>query len=80
MTEQIEQKVLTANEVVEKLVPIFEEINLLSEDASAIVAEAKKAGLDGAAITKVAKAKAADKLGDLTDKTEALMDLIESVS
>lgn len=80
MQEQVKNSTELTIEVIEKLVPIYEEIALLGEDAKSILSDAKEAGLDSSNITKVAKAKAADKLGDLTEKTETLMELIEAVS
>lgn len=67
----------TAEQVIEKLVPLFEQVNSLTEDAKAILKEAKDAGLDHVSLGKIAKAKANNKLSDLYDKTEALLDLME---
>jgi hypothetical protein len=39
--------------------------------------EAKEAGYDAALLAKVAKAKVDDKVGELTEKTEKLLELLE---
>lgn len=71
---------LTAESVVEQLIPIYREINTLMDDAKAILAEAKEAELPAAMLAKIAKAKADSKLEDLEDKTKSLLELIESTS
>lgn len=75
----VAQPAITANQIIDKLVPIYTEIETLGEDAKEILKDAKEAGLDSAMIAKVAKAKANLKLGDLTEKTESLLDLINSL-
>lgn len=70
---------VTANSIIDKLVPIYTEIETLTEDAKEILKDAKEAGLDSAMIAKVAKAKAGSKLGELEEKTGKLLDLIESL-
>jgi|JI10StandDraft_1071094.scaffolds.fasta_scaffold704805_2 uncharacterized protein (UPF0335 family) len=70
---------MTNIEVIDKLVPIYTEIDLLTQDAKQILADAKEAGLDAPALSKVAKAKVQQKLEDLKEKTDALSDLIDSV-
>lgn len=74
------QDPITAAQLVEKLVTLYSEILLLDEDAKEILKEAKEAGFDAPMLSKIAKAKAADKLGDLQDKTETLLGLIETLS
>lgn len=71
---------MTNKEVIEKLVPIYEQAMMLAEDAKHILKQAKEAGLDQTALAKVAKAKAQDNLGDLADKTNALKTLIDEVN
>jgi len=68
-----------AQEVINKLVPIYEEIITLSEDSKEILKDAKDAGLDSALINKVAKAKAADKLGQVQEAAEELVALIKQL-
>jgi uncharacterized protein (UPF0335 family) len=75
----VAQPTITANSIIDKLVPIFTEIDTLVEDTKDILKDAKEAGLDSAMIAKVAKAKANSKLGDLEEKTGKLLDLIESL-
>ena len=69
----------TNQTIIDKLVPIFTEIDTLADDAKEILSGAKEAGLDSAMLSKVAKAKANSKLGDLEKKTGKLLDLIESL-
>ena len=70
---------MTNNEVIEKLIPIYTEIDLLTQDAKQVLADAKDSGLDSPALAKVAKAKVQQKLEELKEKTDALSDLIDSV-
>jgi uncharacterized protein (UPF0335 family) len=72
--------VKTAKEFVEELVPVYTEILTLTDDAKSILADAKEAGFNQAMIGKIAKAKAAEKLGDLQEGIEKLAELIEQVS
>jgi uncharacterized protein (UPF0335 family) len=67
------------SEVIDKLVPIYIEVEDLGERAKEILAEAKKAGLDNTTLAAVAKAKAKDKLEDLKDKTDALQAMLSQV-
>lgn len=71
---------MTNNEVIERLVPYYEDVLNTSESIKNILKEAKDAGLDHVTLAKVAKAKALDKLDDLKEKTEALQNLLEEVS
>lgn len=68
---------MTEREVIEKLIPYYIQIDDLTEETKQIIKTAKDAGLDGVALAKIAKAKAASKLGDLFDKTDALLTLME---
>ena len=70
---------MTELEFINKLIPIYEEINLLTEDSKVVLAEAKETGFDAPALSKVAKAKVQQKLEDLKEKTDALSDLIDVV-
>jgi uncharacterized protein (UPF0335 family) len=69
----------TNKSVIDKLVPIFTEIETLLEDTKEITTEAKEAGLDAAMLVKVAKAKASLKFADLHTKTEKLLNLLDEV-
>lgn len=71
---------MTNNEVIERLVPYYEDVLNTNESIKNILTEAKDAGLDHITLAKVAKAKALDKLDDLKEKTEALQNLLEEVS
>ena len=53
---------MTNNEVIESLIPIYTEIDLLTQDAKQVLADAKEVGLDAPALAKVAKAKVQQKL------------------
>ena len=70
---------MTNNDVIEKLIPIYTEIDLLTQDAKEVLLSAKNIGLDAPALAKVAKAKVQQKLEELKEKTDALSDLIDSV-
>lgn len=70
---------MTNIEVIDRLVPFYEDVLNTSESIKNILAEAKKEGLDHTTLAKVAKAKALDKLDDLKDKTEALQTLLNEV-
>ena len=70
---------MTNNEVIEKLIPIYTEIDLLTQDVKEVLVSAKEFNLDSAALAKVAKAKVQQKLEELKEKTDALSDLIDSV-
>ena len=72
--------VVTNESTITKLVPLFEQVGSLMEVVKVIVKEAKEAGLDAPALQKIAKAKADQKLADLADKTQGLIDLIDSLT
>ena len=69
---------MTNNDVIEKLIPIYTEIDLLTQDVKQVLADAKDSGLDAPSLAKVAKAKVQEKLEELKEKTDALSDLIDS--
>ena len=71
---------ITNESTILKLVPLFEQVGSLMEDVKVIVKEAKEAGLDAPALQKIAKARADQKLADLADKTQSLLDLIDSLT
>jgi uncharacterized protein (UPF0335 family) len=75
----VAQSGITANSIIDKLVPIYTEIETLTEDAKEILKDAKESGMDSAMLSKVAKAKVSMKLGELTEKTEKLLELIDSL-
>ena len=64
---------------VEKLIPIYTEIDTLLEDAKAVLDTAKEQGYNTAMLAKVAKAKAGTNIGKLEDQTNALLDLIDKI-
>ena len=71
---------MQAKEVIDDLVPIYSEMITLTEDAKEILSKAKDADLDATMLSKIAKAKAAMKLGELEAKTAALAKLLDEVS
>lgn len=71
---------MQAKDVIEELVPIYSEIITLTEDAKEVLNKAKEADLDTAMLSKIAKAKASMKLGELEAKTAALAKLLDEVS
>ena len=80
MTEEITVVKPTVDSTINKLVNIYREIALLTEDASSVVAEAKEAGLDSPTIVKVAKAIALDKIDKLKEQTDKLQEMIDEVA
>lgn len=70
---------VTNTSIVEEIIPLFEHIGSITEDVKSILKKAKDAQLDAPMLSKIAKAKADQKLGDLIDKTESLLDLAESL-
>ena len=77
MTEEITVTRPTVDGTIEKLVNIYREIALLTEDAGSVVADAKEAGLDSSTIVKVAKAIALDKIDKLKEQTDKLQEMID---
>lgn len=72
MNQELSQK------FIERLVPIFQNIEDLNQDVKAILDEAKEQGIENASdLSKIAKAIVKDKLEELKDKTEDLLTLIE---
>lgn len=77
MTEEITVTKPTVDGTIDKLVNIYREIALLTEDASSVVADAKEADLDSSTIVKVAKAIALDKIDKLKEQTDKLQEMID---
>ena len=77
MTEEIAVTKPTTDGTIEKLVNIYREIALLTEDVGSVVAAAKEAGLDSSTIVKVAKAIALDKIDKLKEQTDKLQEMID---
>lgn len=72
MNQELSQK------FIERLVPIFQNIEDLNQDAKAILDEAKEQGIENASdLSKIAKAIVKNKLEELKDRTEDLLTLIE---
>ena len=77
MTVELTVTKPTTDGTIEKLVNIYREIALLTEDAGSVVADAKEAGLDSSTIVKVAKAIALDKIDKLKEQTDKLQEMID---
>ena len=75
MTEEV-KNVKTEAQLIEDMQEQFEQVNKYMIIVKELKADAKEAGYDGALLAKVAKARADDKVQELTEKTEALMDLL----
>ena len=72
MTDTVKTEV----QLIEDMQEQFEQVNKYMIIVKELKADAKEAGYDGALLAKVAKARADDKVQELTEKTEALMDLL----
>lgn len=67
-----------SKEFIERLVPLFQNIEDLNQDVKAILDEAKEQGIENASdLSKIAKAIVKNKLGELKDRTEDLLTLID---
>jgi uncharacterized protein (UPF0335 family) len=72
MNQELSQK------FIERLVPLFQNIEDLNQDVKAILDEAKEQGIENATdLSKIAKAIVKDNLEELEDKTKDLLTLIE---
>jgi uncharacterized protein (UPF0335 family) len=70
----------TTNAFIEKLVNIYSEIDLLSEDVKTVVAEIKTANLDHSLLCKIAKAKVANKLTTLQKQSESILEVLNGLN
>jgi hypothetical protein len=77
-TTEIQPKVLSAKELLDKLVPIYLEIDTLEGDAKALKDECNDE-VDFAGVVAIAKAKVKGKLGKLEEKAQATLDMIEEL-
>lgn len=68
---------MTESQLFDKLVALHTEIADLNADVKDLLSDGKEKGFDAALINKIAKAKADLKLGDLQDKTKAVLGAIE---
>lgn len=71
---------LTKKEAIDRMVAVLLQIESYNEDLKDIKNDCKDAGLDPALITAVAKAKVSNKLGDLKERSEGIIDLIEEAA
>lgn len=71
---------LTAKELYKKLCAIHAEIAMLDADVKELLAEGKENELDVSFINTVAKANAKGKVGDLTDKLQKTLDVIDDLN
>lgn len=70
---------LTSKELFNKLLPIYQEIATLEDDAKALKEDADESDLDFTGIAALAKAKARSKLDRVSEKAQATLDLIEEL-
>lgn len=77
MTEVQEQKVFTEEELIEDMYDQFIQIDKYNTIVKELKDSAKKSGFDGALLAKVAKAKADNKVSELTEKTQRLLEILE---
>lgn len=66
----------TESQLIEDMYDQFIQVEKYMTIVKELKSEAKEAGFDGALLAKVAKAKADDKVAELTEKTEALLELL----
>lgn len=76
---QEETVVITPESAIERLVPLFTEINTLNEDVKAVTAEIKEANLDASVIVATAKLIANEKYASYREKAEAILELLQTV-
>ena len=62
-----------AKEFIEKLVSIYQEIDLLSEDIKSVITQIKDNNMDAKTIQQIAKAISKDKLQDIEDQYEKFL-------
>ena len=70
---------LTAKELYKKLCAIHAEIAMLDGDVKELLADGKEAELDVSFINTVAKANAKGKIGELEDKLQKTLDVIDDL-
>ena len=70
---------LTSKELFNKLLPIYQDIATLEDDAKALKEDADESDLDFAGIAALAKAKARSKLDKVSEKAQATLDLIDEL-
>lgn len=70
----------TANDYVEKIIPLLQNIEDLNSDVKLVLDEAKEMGYDPASIKKVATAILKDKIEELESKTEDLLVIISNAT
>lgn len=76
MTEAETKVHKTEGQLIEDMYDQFIQIEKYMTIVKELKTSAKDAGFDGALLAKVAKAKADDKVNELTEKTEALLALL----
>lgn len=70
MTEQVEKKKLSKKEYIDRFKAIFQEIDLLNADVKQLKDDAKEDSYDAALLSKIGKALAEEKIGDILEKAE----------
>lgn len=79
VVESQEKPKKSKREYFECLVREYNEMLMISENIKELKDDAKEAGFDSALLAKVAKAHVEAKLGDLSEKAQDLIDMIEAV-
>lgn len=69
----------TNESIIKRLIPLHSHIADLNLDIKAVIQDAKDADLDAAALNKIAKAFANEKVQKLVQETVELLDLIQSL-
>lgn len=77
MTQELEFKKVSEEELITEMENQFVQINGFMEIIKDLKSDAKEAGYDGALLAKVAKARADDKVAELREKTETLLTYLE---
>lgn len=76
--EEVQATKLSATELFEKLCNLHREINMLTDDAKQLMQDNKES-LDTALINKIAKAFVQDKVGDMEDKMQETLTMIDNL-
>lgn len=78
-SEEVQPTNLSAEQLFEKLCNLHREINMLTEDAKQLMQDGKEKELDVVMINNIAKAYVKDKVGDVAQKAEDTLDMINSL-
>lgn len=76
--EEVQDTKLSATELFKKLCNLHREINMLTDDGKQLMQDNKES-LDTALINKIAKAFVQDKVGDMEDKMQETLTMIDNL-